>query len=918
MAEKSASNVLRQLRFVVAAWKEDPRTDAELLRRFAQARDEQAFGTLVGRHSELVWGVCLRVLRNPADAEDALQGTFLRLARDAKRIANTEALGGWLFRVARDCSIDLQRALARQRRIEERAAEVARHPDAASSSDLRVLLDDELAQLPRSERDVLVLCCLEGRTYADAALELGCSTAAVHRRFLRAQSRLRKRFARHGSAAAGVLAAVLLGAALPAASAAPPAVLARAVETGVAVAQGAVPATRAGELATATAGINRGGLVLGGLVAATLLVGAALAALAPSPEPQQPPARNPDAPRTAAPADRPHTPLVGVVRGPDGEPVAGATVAALTRHPFGPAERGLRDDLLATATTDAAGRFDLRVPDDFDTWFRGRVVTVQASGAGLAPATCPVRLDAPPAALELKLARAAALRGRLTDADGRPAGGVRVEVVRVGDVVAEPVLGGARHVPPAWPAAATSSADGAFELPALGGSANVWVRVCDPRFALDTFRLDGGPADSFRLAPASPLTVEVRAADTGAPLPGARVTVITDRLAAHPHFCATDHGILGPRSVPADIDAVTDARGRVRVGLAPGDHAEVLVHPPAGAGPYVGTRSRVAAGGAEQTLAVRVPPGRWVTGTVSAGGKPLAGAAVHWGREGAALPEWKDEVLVGRDAIARTAPDGSFRLAVLPGACTVRAYGPTLDYAAAGTRLAGTTATLFAHHVARVEVSAGGPVPPLALALAPAVAVAGTVERTAPDTGAALVLASGRVSPVRGYAALPLPLRGDAFGVPGCRDGYTTRAYLLDPVARAGAVVDVTPGAAAPRAQLRPCGAIRLRVVDAGGEPKPGHDVSLALLVERDRPPASPGAGAADPQPVEWFDATNYPSRPKTGPDGAAELPALIPGARYALALGSGTNKVAVGTFALAPGETLALPDVVLPEGGSR
>src|SRR5262245_38626178 len=107
MAVNAPSAVLRQLRFVVASWKDDKRTDVELLHRFVQTRDEQAFTTLVGRHSEMVWGVCLRILRNQADAEDALQATFLRLARDASRIVNRKALAGWLYRVARDCAIDL-------------------------------------------------------------------------------------------------------------------------------------------------------------------------------------------------------------------------------------------------------------------------------------------------------------------------------------------------------------------------------------------------------------------------------------------------------------------------------------------------------------------------------------------------------------------------------------------------------------------------------------------------------------------------------------------------------------------------------------------------------------------------------------------------------------------------------------------
>jgi RNA polymerase sigma factor (sigma-70 family) len=128
----------------------------ELLRRFVQSRDEPAFTTLVGRYSNLVWGVCLRVLRNPTAAEDALQATFLRLARDADRIANREVLAGWLFRVARGCAIDLRRAILRQRRIEERLAALAERSRVAQPADLRVLLDDELSQLSSPERAVLI------------------------------------------------------------------------------------------------------------------------------------------------------------------------------------------------------------------------------------------------------------------------------------------------------------------------------------------------------------------------------------------------------------------------------------------------------------------------------------------------------------------------------------------------------------------------------------------------------------------------------------------------------------------------------------------------------------------------------------------------------------------------------------------
>src|SRR5437870_262793 len=88
--------LLRRLRNLTAP----SASDATLLARWRDGRDEAAFADLVARHGPMVLGVCCRVLGDVQHAEDAFQATFLVLARKAAGLRRPESLPGFLHSVA--------------------------------------------------------------------------------------------------------------------------------------------------------------------------------------------------------------------------------------------------------------------------------------------------------------------------------------------------------------------------------------------------------------------------------------------------------------------------------------------------------------------------------------------------------------------------------------------------------------------------------------------------------------------------------------------------------------------------------------------------------------------------------------------------------------------------------------------------
>ncbi|HET6571965.1 MAG TPA: sigma-70 family RNA polymerase sigma factor [Fimbriiglobus sp.] len=196
--------------------------DADLLRRFVEGRDENAFAALVARHGPMVWAVCRNLLPHDPDAEDAFQATFLALVRGAGKVRAADRLAGWLHGVAVRVALKARRSAAHRRKRERAAAEVEADrpvPDAAWD-ELLAAVHDEVQALPEALRSAFVLCGLEGVRQHDAAARLGCTPGTLTTRLTRARQRLLAGLARRGiapAAAAGAVGvAATTGAAVPA------------------------------------------------------------------------------------------------------------------------------------------------------------------------------------------------------------------------------------------------------------------------------------------------------------------------------------------------------------------------------------------------------------------------------------------------------------------------------------------------------------------------------------------------------------------------------------------------------------------------------------------------------------------------------------------------------------------------------
>jgi len=258
MPSGKISQILQYLRGAAFPANGGDLTDGQLLEGFLSQREGIAFEALVRRHGAMVLSVCQRILRNPHDAEDAFQATFIVLIRKAAELTERQTVANWLYGVAYHVALKT-RAAGIKRRAKERQVSVMPKPEARADAgwqDVRPLIDQELYRLPAHFREPVVLCDLEGKTRKEAAEQLGWPEGTVASRLARARAILARRLTRHSLAlSTGSLAAALVQE--TASAGVPASLMAPTVQAALAVAAGETVPTSA-PIAVVVAGVLRG------------------------------------------------------------------------------------------------------------------------------------------------------------------------------------------------------------------------------------------------------------------------------------------------------------------------------------------------------------------------------------------------------------------------------------------------------------------------------------------------------------------------------------------------------------------------------------------------------------------------------------------------------------------------------------
>jgi RNA polymerase sigma-70 factor (ECF subfamily) len=157
--------------------------------------EEETLAALVSQYSGTLYRVAFSVLRNPSDAEDAVQETFIRVLRHRDTLGEVRDQRVWLIRIVWNIVLDRKRR-SKTRPETDDVSELARVLPAnglsaeqiASAAQHHAHVLSCVDQLPAKERQVLMLSAFEELTSVEIASVLGITESSVRSRLFRARN----------------------------------------------------------------------------------------------------------------------------------------------------------------------------------------------------------------------------------------------------------------------------------------------------------------------------------------------------------------------------------------------------------------------------------------------------------------------------------------------------------------------------------------------------------------------------------------------------------------------------------------------------------------------------------------------------------------------------------------------------------
>jgi len=166
--------------------------EAALVQR-ARRGDMRAFERLYRDHVGRVYGVCLRLTRDAAHAEDCAQEAFINAWRALASFETRSSFGTWLHRIAVNVVLAKRRKRAPVLELTEDVSELEAS-DFTLDTPVEVgEIEEAIGSLPEGARDVLVLCGIYGHSHSEVAAMLGVAEGTCKAQLHRARALLRER-----------------------------------------------------------------------------------------------------------------------------------------------------------------------------------------------------------------------------------------------------------------------------------------------------------------------------------------------------------------------------------------------------------------------------------------------------------------------------------------------------------------------------------------------------------------------------------------------------------------------------------------------------------------------------------------------------------------------------------------------------